>query len=202
MARESRRERSSRVRIGMCINDECELAKSKQRQSIRQGHDFVCESCGCELRECVEERKTSKAPIIIGAVIVLLVVGLSFVFMGGNEQDDLAQPEVETATEAPSLNTEEKAETAQPEVEMQTEPMMIEGGIDFGYAVYKGKVKDGKMNSDNGVLTFKKKHIIEPRDVKKRMANPGEKVVGMFEDGHLTTGTWYKNDGNKEMIIP
>ena len=58
------------------------------------------------------------------------------------------------------------------------------------------------MNDDNGVLTFKTTHIIEPRDVKKREAKAGEKVVGIFEDGHLTTGTWYKSDGNKEVIIP
>ena len=34
--------------------------------------------------------------------------------------------------------------------------------------------------------------------MKKREANAGEKVVGIFEDGHLITGTWYKSDGNKE----
>lgn len=73
---------------------------------------------------------------------------------------------------------------------------------DFGYAVYKGRMKNGLMNDDNGVLTFKTTHIIEPRDVKKREAKAGEKVIGIFEDGHLTTGTWYKNDGNKEVIIP
>lgn len=73
---------------------------------------------------------------------------------------------------------------------------------DFGYAVYKGRMKNGLMNDDNGVLTFKTTHIIEPRDVKKREAKAGEKVIGIFEDGHLTTGTWYKSDGNKEVIIP
>ena len=79
------------------------------------------------------------------------------------------------------------------------------GGIvtkDLGYAVYKGRMKNGLMNDENGVLTFKTTHIIEPRDVKKREAKAGEKVIGIFEDGHLTTGTWYKSDGNKEVIIP
>lgn len=73
---------------------------------------------------------------------------------------------------------------------------------DLGYAVYKGRMKNGLMNDESGVLTFKTTHIIEPRDVKKREAKAGEKVVGIFEDGHLTTGTWYKSDGNKEVIIP
>lgn len=79
------------------------------------------------------------------------------------------------------------------------------GGIvtkDLGYAVYKGRMKNGLMDDENGVLTFKTTHIIESRDVKKREAKAGEKVVGIFEDGHLTTGTWYKSDGNKEVIIP
>ena len=73
---------------------------------------------------------------------------------------------------------------------------------DLGYAVYNGRMKNGLMNDESGVLTFKTTHIIEPRDVKKREAKAGEKVVGIFEDGHLTTGTWYKSDGNKEVIIP
>lgn len=79
------------------------------------------------------------------------------------------------------------------------------GGIvtkDLGYAVYKGRMKNGLMNDENGVLTFKTTHVIEPRDVKKREAKAGERVIGIFEDGHLTTGTWYKSDGNKEVIIP
>ena len=72
----------------------------------------------------------------------------------------------------------------------------------LGYAVYKGRLKNGKMHDNNGVLTFKSNHVIEPRDVKGRKAQAGEKVVGIFENGHLVTGTWYKKDGSKEVIIP
>ena len=33
------------------------------------------------------------------------------------------------------------------------------------------------------------------------MAEPGDKVIGTFENGHLTQGKWYKSDGNVESLI-
>lgn len=170
MQRDNRRGARERNRTGICLNNECELCKSRTKQTIRLGNDFVCEKCGSELRECApDKKKTPILPIIIGVVVVIagIICGLSF--MGG---------------------------------EKSVPPVAVDNGFDLGYAVFNGKVKNGKMNDDNGVLTFKSSHIIEPRDVKKRMAAPGEKVIGIFEDGHLVTGKWYKNDGNIETIIP
>ena len=206
MAREnSRSAGASRVRTGMCINDGCEKARSKEKQEIRSGHDFVCSECGSELRECAPvKKKNNKLPLIIAATVVVLGGGTAALFMGGGEEETTVVPEV--AIEPDVVNVTlvdtEDSET-EPEGEDTASPV-TDGMVtkDLGYAVYKGIVKNGKMNDNNGVLTFKQKHIIEPRDVKKRMAEPGEKVVGIFEDGHLTTGTWYKKDGNKETIIP
>lgn len=367
MARESRAA-GARMRTGICLQDDCELAKNKEKQTVRMGHDFVCKECGAELHEVKSGPEGPNWKLIGGIVAGVLVLGggVATLLMGGDtkvetislnktlseryegDADTLvatvtpkdakytliwtsSNPEVATVNsglvnlvssgeavitvsvkEQPEMKaqcqvtvSEEDTDEEGDEQELQSsegedlpegtnialmkfaEPainikvgdgqivtLIIEpenadetlkwtssneavaivtdnvvkgvapgkavitvesershtkatlevtvekagtttsggqnpggdtGGIvtkDLGYAVYKGKMKNGKMHDNNGVLTFKQKHIIESRDVKKRMAEPGEKVVGIFEDGHLTTGTWYKNDGNKETIIP
>lgn len=72
---------------------------------------------------------------------------------------------------------------------------------DLGYAIWTGKMKNGKPHDVQGTLKFTAKHVIDSRDDSKRTASPGEKVIGTFEDGHLTQGKWYKLDGNVESII-
>lgn len=344
MARESRAA-GVRMRTGICLQDDCELAKSKEKQTVRMGHDFVCKECGAELHEVKVGGGGINKKLIggIAAGVLLLGGGAAALFMGGDtkvetislnktvseryegDADTLvvtvnpkdakytlvwasSNPEVATVSdglvnlvnsgeviitvsvkEQPdvkaqcqitvgekeiqpegtdialmkfsepaisikvgdgqivtlSIEPENADETlkwtssdeavatvadnvvkgvapgkatitaeserthtkAVLEVTVEAQPQgggTTDGTVtkDFGYAVYKGKMKNGKMHDNNGVLTFKQKHIIESRDVKKRMAEPGEKVVGIFEDGHLTTGTWYKKDGNKETIIP
>lgn len=212
MARESRRGANARVRIGICLNEECELAKSKTKQSIRSGHDFVCEQCGSELRECPPDKKKNPLPIIIAVAVIVLGVAGFFIWQQskGSEPAVEKTKSVDTTAVAPQVTEPVDTIVKEPEtsgavVEVE-DPKPLDPNavvtLDLGYAVYKGKVKNGKMHDDNGVLTFKQKHIIESRDVKKRQAEVGEKVIGIFEDGHLTTGTWHKKDGNKETIIP
>lgn len=343
MARESRAA-GARMRTGICLQDDCELAKSKEKQTVRMGHDFVCKECGAELHEVKSAPDGPNWKLIggIAASVLVLGGGAAAFFMGGdtkvetislnktvseryegdadtlvatvNPKDakytlvwDSSNPEVATVSnglvnlvssgeavitvsvkEQPDVKAQCQITVGEKEIQpegtditlmkfaepgisikvgagqivtLNIEPEnadetlkwtssneavatvtdnevkgvapgkatvtvesershikatlevtveeigttgLLDGTVtkDLGYAVYKGKVKSGKMHDNNGVLTFKQKHIIESRDVKKRMAEPGEKVVGIFEDGHLTTGTWYKNDGNKETIIP
>ena len=212
MARESRRGANTRVRIGICLNEECELANSKAKQSIRSGHAFVCERCGSELRECPPEKKKNMLPLIVAVAVIVLGVAGFFIWQQGKDSK-AAVEKIETVdTTLVTLPVAELVDTLKKEPESDGTIVEVEPSkpldpnavvtLDLGYAVYKGKVKNGKMHDDNGVLTFKQKHIIESRDVKKRQAEIGEKVIGIFEDGHLTTGTWHKKDGNKETIIP
>jgi hypothetical protein len=212
MARESRRGANTRVRIGICLNEECELANSKAKQSIRSGHDFVCERCGSELRECPPEKKKNMLPLIVAVAVIVLGVAGFFIWQQGKDSK-AAVEKIETVdTTLVTPPVAEPVDTLKKEAESDGTIVEVEPSkpldpnavvtLDLGYAVYKGKVKNGKMHDDNGVLTFKQKHIIESRDVKKRQAEIGERVIGIFEDGHLTTGTWHKKDGNKETIIP
>lgn len=197
-----------RFRYGMCLNDGCSKAKAKEVQQIPARKDFVCAECGKALRECPPPKKGGNTKLIIAivAIIAVLAGGAAIWFMPsekhvlpptppGEEHGQETTIPIDTLTPPPPPPGGDGGNKVPPVVN----PVVTK---DFGYAVYKGRMKNGKMNDDNGVLTFKKAHIIEPRDIKKRTAQPGERVTGIFEDGHLVTGTWHKNDGNKESIIP
>lgn len=204
----------------------CPKCESKEVQKVRAGQDFVCEECKEPLRMVPPPKEGPNKKMIggiIAAVVVLGGVGLGIAFGGGGKGDGstgggtnpdslelVNQPQGEDGMEVEEV-ADRSHTKAQIEVVVSDKG---NGGVsdgggatgivtkDLGYAVYKGRMKNGLMNDENGVLTFKTTHIIEPRDVKKREAKAGEKVIGIFEDGHLTTGTWYKSDGNKEVIIP
>ena len=198
-----------RFRYGMCLNDGCSKAKAKEVQQIPARKEFVCAECGKALRECPPPPKGGNTKLIIAivAIIAVLAGGAVLWYMtsekptqttthageGGGKSDTTIV--ADTLTQKPQTPVKDDGKKKAPVVNQVVTK-------DFGYAVYKGRMKNGKMHDDNGVLTFKEAHIIEPRDIKQRTAQPGERVTGIFEDGHLVTGTWHKNDGNKESIIP
>lgn len=74
-------------------------------------------------------------------------------------------------------------------------------GHDLGYAVYKGKMKNQKFNDVEGKLVFYERHLIDDRDARQRMAEPGDYVVGEFVDGHLVQGIWYDSNGQRKGSI-
>lgn len=64
------------------------------------------------------------------------------------------------------------------------------GTKNLGYATFKGTWP----NDVNGRMIFKTSHIIDSRDPKGRMAEPGDYVIGEFSEGHLVQGIWYGAD--------
>ena len=75
------------------------------------------------------------------------------------------------------------------------DPTPAHKSLNFGYATYKGRTRNGKPDDTNGVLTFRSSHVIDSNDPKGRMADPGDYVIGQFSDGHLVVGTHYGADG-------
>lgn len=108
------------------------------------------------------------------------------------ETNKNAVAEKKTATEPNKTSAKTTAQEAAPKKQS--------GPLDLGYATWSGPVKNGKPNGE-GTLTFKQSHIIESRDPDKHTAQAGERVEGMFTDGHLEYGTWYKTDGTHEYIM-
>ena len=73
-------------------------------------------------------------------------------------------------------------------------PRAASGSKDLGYATFKGTLKNGQPDDVNGRLVFKSAHLIDSRDPKSRMAEPGDYVIGEFSEGHLLQGIWYGSD--------
>ena len=211
------------VRKGKCLNiGNCNKANSKEIVDVNIGEDFVCPDCGGDLVE-VKPTTSSLGLIIGGIVLALAIVGASVYFFVIKGDDpaafdggevvvvDSVDVDTDTETEAEDTTTldQETPEEVIEEVEPVKRPVEIEkpaptGGVvtkDLGYAVWIGKMKNGKPHDVQGTLKFKTNHIIDTRDDKGRTAGPGDQVIGTFEDGHLTNGKWYKADGNVESII-
>lgn len=195
---------------GICKNyDECDLASEKVVQEAEKTN-FVCKECGKPLYAVPGGGNTGSGPnkgllAAIAAVVVLGGgVGGYFAFSG----DDAAKKEpvvVEPAPQKPEPVQEPVAEpVGEPVDEPKNTPQPAPSQVvtkDLGYAVWTGKMKNGKMHDTQGTLTFKSTHVIDSRDDKQRTANAGDKVIGTFENGHLVQGRWYKSDGNSESII-
>ena len=69
-------------------------------------------------------------------------------------------------------------------------PAATSGSKNLGYATFKGTWP----NDVNGRLVFKTSHVIDSRDPKGRIAEPGDYVIGEFSEGHLVQGIWYSAD--------
>ena len=114
--------------------------------------------------------------------------------------EEIAQP-------ALGGNNPQKIEPQKPEPQ-KIEPQKIEpqktepstGSKNYGYAIYKGKMKNG-LPHGWGRLSFNESRKIESRDPDQNIAQPGEYVEGEFNNGHLIQGTWHKNDGTTTYLM-
>lgn len=70
----------------------------------------------------------------------------------------------------------------------------------LSYGTWTGGLKNGKPHG-TGTLTYSTSQTIDSRDSKGRVAQPGEYIVGEWDNGHLVQGRWFKKDGTKEAII-
>ena len=209
-----------RYRYGICLNDNCEKCKSKEVQEIPARKDFVCQNpeCGKPLRECPPPKKggnTKLIGIIAGVVVLLAIIGGIIAFSGDSEDKPApaSVPEVTENTDSikaaqeaaeqqrikDSLDAVAAAEAAKKqEAEKKTEPApaaqkpakSASGSKNLGYATFKGSWP----NDVNGRMVFTSSHVIDSKDPKGRVAEPGDYVIGEWADGHLVQGIWYGSD--------
>ena len=64
-----------RFKYGICLNEDCPKAKTKEIQQISMRNDLVCKECGSELRECPPPKQFDPKPYIIIAVVLLIIAG-------------------------------------------------------------------------------------------------------------------------------
>lgn len=207
------------VRYGLCLNDNCSKSKAKEIQQVNGRKEFVCEECGKPLRECPPPRswwdKNGKTLLGVLAVVAVLGAGSFFVMSPKNESN--AEPPANTVPEVieeqtvPPIDTvqtvEEQPAASVPEKKeaesAKKSSVPANNSLDLGYATYKGRVKNGVPHDENGRMTFKEKHLIDKRDSQKRMAEPGDYIIGEYVNGKLVQGVWYneKNTVKGSIII-
>ena len=67
------------------------------------------------------------------------------------------------------------------------------GSLDYGK--WSGAWKNGQPNG-TGTMTYTKEHLIDSRDPKKRVAQPGDYIIGELSNGRLVQGKWYDASNN------
>lgn len=206
--------RSERVRnrYGICLNDSCSKCKTKEVQEIPARKDFICAECGKPLRECPPPPPPVNLKKIIGGVVVALLIGggAAFALLGGGDEKTAPEPEVVVIDtvpaqkpEVPAEEPKEEKKTAAPAVKEAPKKVApkpahmpgerYKGTLDLGYGKYAGDIVDGKPDGA-GVLTYtKQQKVVSTKDV---VAEPGERIEGVFENGKATFVTLYKKDGN------
>lgn len=66
---------------------------------------------------------------------------------------------------------------------------------------FSGKLKNGYPDG-TGTLTFQSQRLIDAHDTKNRMAQPGDYLIGEWDNGHLIQARWYDAANNlKETIV-
>lgn len=208
----SNRSERIRNRYGICLNDSCSKCKTKEVQEIPARKDFVCAECGKPLRECPPPPPPVNLKKIIGGVVVALLIGggAAFALLGGGEEKTASKPEVVVLDsvapqkpEVPAEETKEEEKPATPAVKdtpkkVAPKPAHMpgeryKGTLDLGYGKYAGDIVDGQPDGA-GVLTYtKQQRVVPTKDV---VAEPGERIEGVFENGKPTFVTLYKKDGN------
>lgn len=74
-----------------------------------------------------------------------------------------------------------------------------EGELDLGFAIYDGETKNGKPHG-KGIMTYKRRTLIEARDPQKRYAEKGDYVSGKYNNGHLEMGQLHRTDGSQSFL--
>lgn len=206
--------RSERVRnrYGICLNDSCSKCKTKEVQEIPARKDFICAECGKPLRECPPPPPPVNLKKIIGGVVVALLIGggAAFALLGGGDEKTAPEPEVVVIDTVPAQKPEVPAEEPKEEKKpaapaVKDTPKKVapkpahmpgeryKGTLDLGYGKYAGDIVDGKPDGA-GVLTYtKQQKVVSTKDV---VAEPGERIEGVFENGKASFVTLYKKDGN------
>lgn len=129
-------------------------------------------------------------------------------------QENIPQPEEAPAQEIIEEPTEEEKATevaeapaatpeAKPAPSSKSAPAAkpaTPSSHKLSYGTWTGGLKNGKPHG-TGTLTYSTSQTIDSRDSKGRIAQPGEYIVGEWDNGHLVQGRWFKKDGTKEAII-
>lgn len=199
---------------GVCINHgNCSKATKKEVIEINIGEDFVCPECNSVLVEVKSKPFPVAWAIGVGCIVILLLIGIYAAFNRTEKETLVEKPEkerperspqegagagtdVDSIAPVPQTPPEKKAGEAGPDVKKDAAPqggLTGQGSVDLGYGKYTGNLKNGKAYG-SGTLVYTRAHLISKHDSKKRMAEPGDYVIGVFKNNEVVNVQWYGKD--------
>jgi len=200
--------RAERFKYGICLNDECEMCKNKTVQQIPMRKDLICENCGKPLRECPPPPDGKKKFFIAGGVIAAVAVacGLYFGLKPSEAEESVVEPpvvvqEVDTTAVdtlvAESPVVDEKPVVDEPQVTEPTPKPTPKPPVSLqpSWGTYTGERDGSGKPNGQGELKITRSH-----EINGEMAQPGESIKGVFRNGYVNMGKWYKNDGNVVVV--
>ena len=107
-------------------------------------------------------------------------------------------PEVNTPTPVPEEKTIETEKAVNQQKDVAHHASATSGASSapkLSYGKWSGAWKSGKPNG-MGTLTYTREQVIDARDPQKRVAKPGDYIVGEFSDGKLVQGRWFDASNN------
>ena len=102
--------------------------------------------------------------------------------------EEAAAAAEQAAAEQARLDSIKAAEEAAKSVKK-----VSKGSLDYGK--WSGAWKNGQPNG-TGTMTYTKERLIDSRDPKKRVAQPGDYIIGEFSNGRLVQGKWFDASNN------
>jgi len=72
--------------------------------------------------------------------------------------------------------------------------------IEFDYGYYKGDTLNG-LRDGQGVMTFTKRYLISPKDLKKRYAEAGDYISGTWVEGNIVNGKLFDKNGEQKQTL-
>lgn len=178
----SRNASRDRFKYGICLNEDCSMARSKEVQQISMRSELVCKECGCELRECPPPATFNPKPLIIALASLVVLggggAGAYFGFFKDKPEKEKVEKVEKKKDATPAKTAETKAATPKPK----------------NYA-WTGAWRNGKAHG-TGTYTYKVETLIDSRDPQKRVAQVGDYIIGEYYEGRLVQGRWYDQYNN------
>lgn len=193
----------------------CSKCQNKEKQAVRASKEFVCEECGEPLTK-VDPPKP-KIPKWFYIILVLVVIGIVIaIFVISRNAENPAENPVENPVEKEPdidqayLDSIAKAEAdslkaihARDSIAELKRVLMEKARQDsidaykkhnpknsIDYGKWSGGWNSGKPHG-TGRMIYTEEHLIDSRDLQKRVAQKGDYIIGEFYEGKLIQGVWY-----------